>query len=181
MNTLRRSISAAVLAASAALPLALAGQASAAGGPVPVAPYRGTAIRAATAPDLVWDVDGSTTDNSATVHLQKYTGANDQLWVIQPLAAGEFEIRGVHSRKCLDVQGASKENNAPVIQYTCQGGANQRFFARKQRNGFQIVSVNSGKCLDVSNGSVLEPAEGKQLVQYQCNDGNDKLWTFAPQ
>lgn len=40
---------------------------------------------------------------------------------------GEYAIAVQHSGKCLDVQAASLADTAPVVQYICHAGANQRF------------------------------------------------------
>ena len=59
--------------------------------------------------------------------------ANDgynQNWVFVPSTganAGYDEIENRQSGLCLDVSGASTANDAPVIQWTCTGNANQQW------------------------------------------------------
>lgn len=176
---------AALPAAAAALLSGLlltAPAASAAEEPVPVAPHRGLVIRADAAPELVLDVTGSTTDDLATVGLQRYTGANDQLWLVVPVGRDSFQIRNVHSHKCLDVRANSTEPNADIIQYTCHGGANQIWQLRpSDRGGNQLVSARSGLCLDVYREDDNEPVAGSRLVQHTCSDpaNNDQRWSFG--
>jgi Ricin-type beta-trefoil lectin domain-like len=52
------------------------------------------------------------------------TATNDR-WIFEPVHASGIEayrIRAMHSKKCLNVSGASHADGAPVIQYTCVGG-----------------------------------------------------------
>lgn len=151
--------------------------------PVPVAPYRGVAIQATTpagSPDLVLDVDGSTTSDGSQIRLRRYTGANDQLWQVVPVGGELFEIRNVHSRSCLDVQSNSN-TKANLIQYRCHGGGNQHWKAVALNNrSFQIVAAGSGKCVDSFSTTSDDPVEGADVVQTTCDDRlpRDQRWTF---
>lgn len=49
-----------------------------------------------------------------------------------------YELRARHSGKCLDVRGASTQNGADVIQYSCHGGTNQQW-------GFTSAADSSSK------------------------------------
>ncbi|KUL53440.1 hypothetical protein ADL22_03780 [Streptomyces sp. NRRL F-4489] len=159
---------------------------AAAADPVPVAPYRGLAIQprtAANGPDLVLDVEGSTTENGARIRLQRYTGADDQLWLAVPVGGELFEIRNVHSHACLDVRNNSNADEAELIQYGCHSGANQRWKAvAVQGGGFRIIAAGSGKCMDGYNTASDEPVEGAKVVQTTCASPvpNDQRWTFVP-
>ncbi|WP_241757287.1 RICIN domain-containing protein [Streptomyces sp. WAC00263] len=73
--------------------------------------------------------------------------------------------------KCLDVQGAKKDNGTPVQLYTCNGSAAQKWEIR----GDALVNVNSGKCLDVkSSGS----ANGTAVQIWTCNSSAAQKWEF---
>ncbi|MFF5474851.1 RICIN domain-containing protein [Streptomyces achromogenes] len=150
--------------------------------PVPVPPYRGVTIRAAADPELVLDVAGSTTDDGARIHVQKYTGANDQLWLPVPAGENTFEIRNLHSRKCLDVRENSNTPDTDLIQYHCHDGPNQHWSLREAGDGLQLMAAGSRLCADVFQDGDNEPTTGARLVQYTCSNParNDQRWTYQP-
>jgi hypothetical protein len=77
------------------------------------------------------------------------------------------QIETVHGGKCLDVSGFSKEAGAPVIQYSCTGGDNQKWRVRDRGNGVHdIVAAHSGMCMDVTGSSMEDVAA---IIQYPCN------------
>jgi len=88
--------------------------------------------------------------------------------------ANAYTFRAAHSNRCLDVQSWSKQNDAPITQWDCHGGANQRFRLLDAGGGYWYVqSVHSGKCLDVRRAS---PEQGAAILQWDCHGGdNQKL------
>jgi hypothetical protein len=105
------------------------------------------------------------------------------------------------SGKCLTVQNGSASNNATVLQYSCNNGANERWtylpvpfssvppppnmtevsFYLINIGGksyfsdkqFKIKNVNSGRCLTVKNAST---DDGATLLQYDCNSPGSNVW-----
>jgi hypothetical protein len=70
---------------------------------------------------------------------------------------------------CIDVTGASHDDNARVTPYPCHGKANQRFRPTSAGDGtFSLVSIESGKCLDVDHARV---DDGTPIMQYSCHGG----------
>lgn len=64
---------------------------------------------------------------------------------------------------CVDVQGASPDDGAPVLLWTCNGQGNQQFTPRPVPDSggrVQLVAGHSGKCLDVA---------GTSVQQYRCH------------
>ncbi len=89
--------------------------------------------------------------------------------MVQPAFANDRvgRLESVHSGKCLDVLGASKESAAPVIQYACSGDDNQKWTIRNRGNGVHdIIAVHSGMCMDVT-GASMEDSEA--IIQFPCN------------
>jgi hypothetical protein len=87
----------------------------------------------------------------------------------QPSTAGTVTLTARHSGKCLDVTGASTTNSAAVKQFTCNGGANQRWQPVDAGGGFvRLLAGHSGKCLDVANSSTADRAV---VTQFSCNGG----------
>jgi hypothetical protein len=81
-----------------------------------------------------------------------------------------------HSGKLADVLNGSTDDNANVVQWAANGQANQRWRLRDAGGGYStIVSVNSGKCLDVYGGATAT-ADGVRVVQWTCNSGTNQQW-----
>jgi hypothetical protein len=78
-----------------------------------------------------------------------------------------------HSGKCLDIYGAQQSDGTRVIQYSCHGGANQRF---NYDSSSKMISVqHSGKCLTVKSADawtnvVQRPCVGTWNQQWDLND-----------
>ncbi|SHF07267.1 RICIN domain-containing protein [Streptoalloteichus hindustanus] len=91
-----------------------------------------------------------------------------------PLPGGPYTYAAEHSGKCLDVEHGSKDNGAPVIQWTCHGGTNQGWFNDKlDDNSIVFTNLNSGKCLDVLGESKANEA---RVVQQTCNGRDSQRW-----
>lgn len=74
----------------------------------------------------------STADRARIVQFACDNGTQQMFRLLDdsaPDVAGfSSRIRAHPSGKCLDVEGGSSANSAPVVQFTCTGGSNQRFF-----------------------------------------------------
>jgi Ricin-type beta-trefoil lectin domain. len=91
-------------------------------------------------------------------------------------APAYYEVLARHSRKCLDVRGASTANSAPVIQYTCHLGHNQEWrLVHISGNYYELIARHSGKCLDVRGAS---RANSAPVIQYTCHRGANQQWGF---
>lgn len=86
-----------------------------------------------------------------------------------------YQLRlGTGAGLCVDVQGASQQDGAPVQQYTCNGSDAQRWVIANVANDvYELRSAASGKCLDVKGGST---ANGAALQQYTCNGTAAQRW-----
>ena len=69
--------------------------------------------------------------------------------------------------QCLDVGGEYQDDGAKVITYRCHGGENQQWF----RDGQQIRSTMSGKCLDIGK-------QGNKLAIYQCDGSRGQQFFY---
>lgn len=91
-----------------------------------------------------------------------------------PQADGSYMLQNGTSFKCIEVYEYSAANNAPVVQWDCYGGANQKWRAEMRPDGlFQLRNVNSNKCLEVYN---FGQASGTGLVQYTCDGAASQVW-----
>jgi O-Glycosyl hydrolase len=85
-----------------------------------------------------------------------------------------YKLVNKNSGLVMDVNGASTANSASVIQYTDNGGNNQRWKLVSAGNGYyKIQNVNSGLLLDVNQSSTTG---GTALIQYQDNGGYNQQW-----
>jgi len=128
------------------------------------------------------DVTGRSTANGAV--LQQWTclsgsTASNQGWFFDPAArSGYYTVVNLHSNKCLDVTGRSTANGVHIQQWTCNGGTNQEWYPKvvgtfPAGDIYNMVNLNSGKCLDVTGAST---ANGAIVEQWPCNGGTNQKW-----
>ena len=88
-----------------------------------------------------------------------------------------YQIQARHSGRCLDVQGASTADVAPVIQFHCIiRHSNQQWDLTRNSYGYYQIRVrHSGKCLDVEGAS---RADGARIIQYRCHGGANQQFQF---
>ncbi len=98
------------------------------------------------------------------------------LWAPSSRAAAPTTLIAQHSGMCLDIAYASKDDAAPVIQWTCHGGSNQEWTWKPAAGGNNVVNVNSGKCLDVPSGS-NQP--GTAIGQNSCDGSNQQVFAWS--
>lgn len=93
-----------------------------------------------------------------------------------PPPATAYTLTARHSGKLLDVFNASVSDGANVVQWAANGQANQRWRFEASTDGYyRVVSVNSGKCLDVYGGSGAT-ADGTRVTQWACHGGTNQQW-----
>jgi hypothetical protein len=102
-----------------------------------------------------------------------------QSFILTPLPQQVLDTSHVYrittlASLALDVSGGSTADNVAVIQWPINGGTNQQWTFRLQPDGtYEVVNVNSGKCLSVYNNSL---AGGGALVQYRCYGVANQHW-----
>lgn len=98
-----------------------------------------------------------------------------------PKYAFPLSIAAKHSRKCLNVAGASTANNANVQQYPCVGADNERWYlvpnSTINPTYFYFRALHSGKCLDIAGGSLDNNGNAQQ---YDCIGVTNERWTVQP-
>jgi hypothetical protein len=103
------------------------------------------------------------------------SGAN-QAWTLVPLGGYNYNIVNRYNGMCLDDANNSTQAGNPVIQWPCNGGANQEW---------EVASTDgTSPLINVLSGDVVEQAstgEGAQLVQEPYNPfDNDQIWNVVP-
>jgi hypothetical protein len=110
--------------------------------------------------------------------LAEFTGADDQLWHLDPLdgdAEGFFRIRNRASGLVLDVSEASKDNGGTILLWTPHGGRNQQWKIQWMAEGwFRIRARHSGLVLDVK-GNGKTP--GSVVNQWSFHGGENQRWS----
>ena len=72
--------------------------------------------------------------------------------------------------------GLSTSDGAAVIQYPFWGGANEIWQVNASSDGYySFASLNSGKCLNVREGS---GADGALMEQIACSGTDGQKWTL---
>jgi hypothetical protein len=95
-----------------------------------------------------------------------------------PIANGTYRIIARHSGKALDAFGANTTNGTQIIQWTYNGGNNQRWTVTDRGGGqYSIVGVQSGRCIDVSNWGT---ANGTKVQLWDYIGGTNQKFTITP-
>lgn len=72
---------------------------------------------------------------------------------------GRYAIKGLESRKCIDLPLSSVENEATVQLFQCNQTSAQKFEIQAlEENVYRITNVNSGKSLEVRDRVIEEGA-----------------------
>ena len=128
--------------------------------------------------ELVLDVVNASQANGTPIIQHTLHGGPNQLFRLEYVQSAEpglhsFAYRIVvnHSGKVLDVEGASKENGAKLIQWDWHGGRNQQFKIISSNSAFFIVAEHSNKALDVSGAS---RDLGAPLIQWERHGGSNQ-------
>jgi hypothetical protein len=86
---------------------------------------------------------------------------------------GWFQVRALHSGKCVDVGADSK-----LRQYTCSSSAARRFRIQGSylQDTYTLRSASHGGswCWDVPGSSIGTV----QLIEYFCNETNNQRWVM---
>lgn len=114
-----------------------------------------------------------------------YHGGNNQRWELHLTNARrvaefgiepQYELKNVHSGKCVDIDGPTTSDGGKMHQWTCYDLTSQRFTLEDAGNGERrLRSVYSGKCLDVEAWGT---ADGAKLIQWPCHSGANQRFTF---
>lgn len=144
---------------------------------------------------------GSSTGNvTMIVYTCQGTASNERWDNETPVTTSDFWTFNEHSRKCPTVLNASKTLNAPIIQYSCNSGLNERWAydkitcsgtcawpGPKTFGGvtynlvaeYRIRNLNSGLCITIKNST---HTSSQPLLQWTCGAaGSADVWEqYAP-
>ncbi|MBL4827581.1 MAG: RICIN domain-containing protein [Spongiibacteraceae bacterium] len=102
------------------------------------------------------------------------------------ISDGRYSVISRHSGLSMEVENASTEDGANVVQWEYWGGENQQFDVSNLGNGFySIRPVHSGKSVDVFDWSVEPGGEirqweywGSETQQFAINSTGDGYYTI---
>jgi len=145
------------------------------GGIIPNGTYY---LESALKPNMVVDVSEVSKDAYANVHLWTNVQNDNQKLEVEHHLDGFYTFKFLHSNQMLNVQWASPESGANVIQHSLDGTVAERWLIRNAGNGYYyIVSSINGKYLDVSGANT---ANGTNIQVYDSNGTNAQKWRFVP-
>jgi hypothetical protein len=121
--------------------------------------------------------------NGTPIQQWDWVGGANQQWKVLALGNGYSLVVSLQSGKVLDVTGGSGsqayQNGTLIQQWDWVGGANQQWQVLALGNGYNlIVSLQSGKVLDVTGGSSSQAYQnGTQIQQWDWwGGGANQQW-----
>jgi hypothetical protein len=124
---------------------------------------------------LCLGVNAGSTAQGAPVVQWGCNGSLDQQWIPGGATAADpdfsYQLVNANSGLCLGILGASVNQGAGAVQWSCNGSPDQRW------NGTwffgTVTDVNSGLCLGILGAS---KAAGAAAAQWPCNSSASQIW-----
>ncbi|MFE9424869.1 RICIN domain-containing protein [Kitasatospora sp. NPDC006697] len=115
------------------------------------------------------------TANLTPVVQQPCQGLLNQRWQLTANGSGGYTIADrANADSCLNVSGGSTGSGAALIEWACNGGANEQFTLGIAADGSTVIHPqNSALCLDLPYGS---STPGVQIQQFTCGGGPNQEW-----
>jgi hypothetical protein len=140
--------------------------------------------------DKCADVAYNSSANGTIIWSWTCNGNPAQQWSFVPVGTTGTSIiyaikRFALSSKCMDVDGGGLGNGVKVQEWDCNGQSQQQWRLVRvgsNRSDFNIVSMRSGKCLDLD---ISQPgggySDGTRLQQWSCLGANqtNQLWRIG--
>ncbi|WP_185949449.1 RICIN domain-containing protein [Microbispora sp. KK1-11] len=112
---------------------------------------------------------------------QTYTGATNQQWVfnqvtgIAPVNNSVYYLQGRGSRDNAEPVGGSTASGTLVTHNPPSGATSQQWRLQATGSYWNLVNVNSAKCLDLVSAGT---ANGVQIRQATCGTATSQQWTL---
>ncbi|MFJ3308931.1 family 43 glycosylhydrolase [Streptomyces sp. NPDC086549] len=115
--------------------------------------------RTTRAQKFTWNADGTPDFGTPTATGTTLAGPAEET-ATTPTA---YTLVNRNSGKCLDVAGGNTADGTNVLQWTCNGGANQKWHVEDQGDDTsRLVNVATGKVLDTADCSTADGADIRQ-------------------
>jgi len=116
---------------------------------------------------------GSSSDGTR-IQQWSCSGQQNQAFDIISVGSNEYAIYNRATRKVFDVpDNQSFQDGAELQQYRWTGRPNQRFRLEGGNGGFRLISVASGKCIDVDSQS---NSDGARVHQWNCGGQRSQVF-----
>lgn len=103
-----------------------------------------------------------------------YTGTEENVLKTQSVSDGLYRIISVLSDKAVEVENASTDGHANIVQYDYHGGSNQNWRIEGVDNGnFSVINENSGLAMEVGSA---ETDDGANVLQWEYNSHPCQQW-----
>jgi hypothetical protein len=123
--------------------------------------------------------DNNKADATPVIQFNDSPPTLNSQFTLESTGDGYYKLVAAHSGKCIDVMSGMPYPGAPIQQWTCLGGNNQRFKFETLANGkYAIRPKNSNnQCLEVFDSSM---AAGTGITQNNCAPAKlSQQWTLA--
>ncbi len=128
------------------------------------------------------DVARAQTNDGANIQQWTCNGTNAQLWDFYDLGGGEVAVALRLSRKVMDVNSNNPADGTNIAQYSWHGRENQRWRLEPAGRGFfKLVSVGTGKCIDVDQSTDGGNNDGANVQQWSCHGNENQQWRVEVQ
>ncbi|MCP2310869.1 RICIN domain-containing protein [Kitasatospora paracochleata] len=100
----------------------------------------------------------------------------DQLFKIEPVTGGGYQLRNVFNNRCLFVSYTTPGNNVPVTQYDCNPAFTDQvwYLDPVTGGGYQLRNGYSNRCMYIPWST---PGPGAAALVYDCNPAfADQVW-----
>jgi len=121
----------------------------------------------------VLDVSGASREKQANVTVWQNNGGHHQYWKINSLTDGNYQIINDNSNQALEIEDASTEDGANVVQFPYEDGweHQQWKIIHSEEEYYYLLNSNSNKVLSV--------AEDNNVVQRYYNEGQNQQFSFS--
>jgi hypothetical protein len=105
-------------------------------------------------------------------------GDNTISWEAVNTSGDNYELIDVHNGECLSISGGSGADGAAAFVFTCAGTNDQIFTLVPATStvfagAYQLVNVNSGKCVAVGGARTNL---GAWVIQWTCAQSGEFMW-----
>jgi hypothetical protein len=103
---------------------------------------------------------------------------NTVFWDTVNTSGNNYELIDEHNGQCLSISGGSGANGAAAFVFTCAGTADQIFTLVPATStvfagAYELMNVNSGKCVSVGGAKV---DKGAWVIQWSCAQSGEFMW-----
>lgn len=96
---------------------------------------------------------------------------------ITAIKEADVVLANMQTGKCLAGAEGRLDNNAPAVQFKCDGDKWRRWKLVETNDGFQLQNVRTGKCLTIAGG--LSTENNIPALQFNCDRDASRRWKLT--